>query len=163
MACGEHHPGLPMSFAADAPAPYYWLPEEERAARVDLTPDVCVIDGGEFYVRGVLEIPILGTEELFVWGVWASLSEQSYRRTLELWDDEGRENEPPYFGWLCTDLPVYLDTLSLKTLVHERPVGARPFVELEPTDHPLAVEQREGITPDRAREISHTVMHPDTP
>ncbi|MGW1264432.1 DUF2199 domain-containing protein [Streptomyces drozdowiczii] len=33
-------------------------------------------------------------------------------------------------------------TLNLKTRVHTRPVGDRPFVELEPTDHPLAIEQR---------------------
>jgi hypothetical protein len=31
---------------------------------------------------------------------------------------------------------------------------------LEPTDHPLAVEQRTGITLDRVREIATAVMHP---
>ena len=29
--------------------------------------------------------------------------------------------------------------------VHQRPPGLRPTLELEPTDHPLAVHQREGI------------------
>ena len=29
----------------------------------------------------------------------------------------------------------------------------RPFIELEPTDHPLAVEQRSGITFDRLLEL----------
>jgi hypothetical protein len=43
--------------------------------------------------------------------------------------------------------------------VHTRPVGERPFVELEPTEHPLAVEQRTGITLDRVREIAATVLH----
>jgi hypothetical protein len=32
-------------------------------------------------------------------------------------------------------------------------------VELEPTDHPLAVEQREGISEARAREIAESVLH----
>ncbi|MFD4373901.1 DUF2199 domain-containing protein, partial [Streptomyces sp. NPDC058527] len=79
----------------------------------------------------------------------------------DLWDTPGREAEPPYFGWLTTDLPIYAPTtLNLKTHVHTRPVGERPYVELEATDHPLAVEQRTGITPDRVREIAAAVLHP---
>jgi hypothetical protein len=31
-------------------------------------------------------------------------------------------------------------------MVHTQPVGFRPQVEVEPTAHPLAVEQREGVT-----------------
>jgi hypothetical protein len=45
------------------------------------------------------------------------------------------------------------------THVHTRAVGRRPFVELEPTDHLLAVEQREGITQERVREIAELVLH----
>jgi hypothetical protein len=44
-----------------------------------------------------------------------------------------------------SDLPSQ-GLLSLKTMVHTQPVGVRPSIELEPTDHPLAIEQREGIT-----------------
>ncbi len=77
-----------------------------------------------------------------------------------MWDTVGREAEQPYFGWLTTDLSAYSPTtLNLKTRVHTRPVGERPFVELEPTGHPLAVEQRTGITWDRVREIAETVRH----
>ncbi|MEV0977865.1 DUF2199 domain-containing protein [Streptomyces sp. NPDC049915] len=77
-----------------------------------------------------------------------------------MWDTPGREAERPYFGWLTTDLPVYpTTTLNLKTHVHTRPLGERPFVELEPTDHPLAVEQRTGITLDRVPEIAAAVLH----
>lgn len=45
------------------------------------------------------------------------------------------------------------------TRVHTRPVGERPVIELEPTDHPLAVEQRTGITLDRVREIAAALLH----
>jgi hypothetical protein len=48
----------------------------------------------------------------------------------------------------------------LKTNARTRPVGKRPLIELEPTDHPLAVEQRTGITQDRIREIAIAVLHP---
>jgi hypothetical protein len=55
---------------------------------------------------------------------------------------------------------LYPDTLNLKTMVHLRDGGIRPFVELEPTEHPLAVEQRTGITHDRVAEIYEKMLHP---
>ena len=92
-----------------------------------------------------------------------SLSAASLERATELWETDGRESEPPSFGWLSSELaPLYPSTLHLKTNVHTRPVGERPAVELEATDHPLAVEQREGITITRVIEIANalTPAHP---
>ena len=64
------------------------------------------------------------------------------------------------FGWLSTHLPVYEpSTVNLKTLVHTQPVGERPLLELEPTDHPLAVEQREGIDLARVQELAERLLH----
>lgn len=148
-----------MDFGPDAPAPYDSIPEEEREARCELNADLCVIDEGEFFIRGCLEIPVVDGPRPFVWLVWTSLSEQSFKRTAEIWEMPGRENEPPFFGWLCNSLPLYPETLLLKTNVHTRPLGQRPLVELELTDHPLAIEQRTGITMDRVREIVERLMH----
>jgi len=50
-------------------------------------------------------------------------------------------------------LPLYPSTENLKTRVHLRDNGVRPYIELEATDHPLAVEQRNGIAADRVAEI----------
>ena len=113
----------------------------------------------QFLIQGCLEIPVVDGSEAFAWGVWTSLSQENFKRTVELWGTEGRENEPPYFGWLSSRMPLYPETLNLKTHVHTRPVGQRPFIELEPTDHPLAVEQREGITMARVREIAAALLH----
>lgn len=95
----------------------------------------------------------------FVWDVWVSLSETNFKRASDRWHDPNRTEEPPYFGWLCNNLPGFPETLSLKTNVHTRPLGIRPFIELEPTEHPLAVEQRDGITMARVIEIAETAMH----
>jgi hypothetical protein len=157
--CGKYHAELPMDFAADTPNAYLAIPAEERKARCFLTSDVCVIDAKEFFIRGCLEIPVTDGPRPFVWGVWVSLSEKSFKRVLELWDYDGREQEPPYFGWLCTRLPLYADTALLKTHVHLRPMNKRPFIELQPTDHPLAVEQRRGIKMARVREIAAALLH----
>lgn len=149
-----------MDFGADTPAAYDSIPTGERDLRCELTADFCVIDNSEFFVRGCIELPVNDGPRPFVWGVWTSLSQESYQPLRDIWDTPGRESEPPFFGWLCTMLPPYPDTFLLKTHVHTRPVGQRPFVELEPTDHPLAVEQREGITMDRVREIAEALLHP---
>ncbi len=157
--CGQFHADLPMDFGADAPAPYYAVPKEERETRCNLTSDLCIIDGEHFFIRGCLEIPVLVGPRPFVWGVWTSLSKENFKRAVEMWEKPGREHEPPYFGWLCTSLPLYPDSLHLETHVHTRPIGQRPFVELEPTDHPLSVEQRRGITMERVREIAEALLH----
>ena len=110
---------------------------------------------------GAVVIPVTdaaGTE--FDWGVWVSLSRDSFTRALSLWSAPGREREQPYFGWMSTELPLYRpSTLSLKTRVHTQAVGQRPLIELEPTDHPLAVEQRTGITLARVQEIAEMLLH----
>jgi hypothetical protein len=143
----------------DAPIHYYGIPDYQRAERAELSSDQCVIDGKHYFVRGCLDIPIHGSSDVFNWGVWVSLSERSFHRMSELWETSGRESEPPYFGWLCTRLPIYPDTTNLKTHVHTRRLGERPFIELEPTDHPVAVEQRSGISPARAKEMAEILLH----
>jgi hypothetical protein len=94
------------------------------------------------------------------YGVWSSLSEQSFKRVLELVDDPRRNHEPPYFGWLSNSIPGYLETLNLKVDVVTREPGLRPLIVLQDGDHPLIDEQRRGITMDRVYEIAELNMHP---
>jgi hypothetical protein len=159
--CGEFHPGLPFSYGSTAPVPYYDIPEAEREERVLLSSDQCVIDDEHFFIMGRLEIPVHDADDgVFSWNVWVSLSKENFERASDLWETSGRENQPPYFGWLSTSLPCYeVDTFLLKTNIHTRKVGERPFVELEPTDHPLAIEQRTGIDLKRVQEIAECVLH----
>lgn len=142
-------------------APDVWDPSFESDPDSMLSSDQCVIKGRHFFIRGLIEIPVIGSQDVFSWGVWVSLSKDNFTRALEVWNTEGREAERPYFGWLSTELALYSeDTTNLKTNAHTRPVGKRPFIELESTDHPLAVEQRTGITQARVREIAMAVLHP---
>ncbi|WP_331752069.1 DUF2199 domain-containing protein [Streptomyces sp. NBC_00829] len=157
--CGEFHADLPTSYSTMAPD--VWDPAFENTPDSMLSSDQCVIKAQQFLVKGMIEIPVIDSDEVFSWGVWVSLSRDNFAHSLNLWDTPGRESEPPYFGWLTTALSIYApSTLNLKTNVHTRKVGQRPLVELEPTDHPLAVEQRTGITMDRVREIAEGVLHP---
>jgi hypothetical protein len=157
-SCDQIHEGMP-SFGARAPLSYYDIPEDERAQRCNLGSDECVIDEKHFFVRGCLEIPVVGESEPFTWGVWVSLSEASFTEWVKHFGDARRSHIGPFFGWLNAWLKPYPDTMSLKTHLHLRDNGIRPLVELEPTDHPLAIEQRESISVARVAEIYAQVVH----
>jgi hypothetical protein len=155
--CDEEHEGLP-DLGCDAPDPYLQVPKEERAERTTYTLDRCTVrdeDGEEHYfVRGVIPIPIHGHKEPFGVGVWVSQSRANFERY------EDNEDMEPTFGWVVNHLGHYEPTtFLLKARVHFSGDERRPTIELEPTDHPLAVEQRDGITIERAWEIVHRYMH----
>ena len=156
--CGEHHEGLP-GLSADAPLYYYSVPQPERADRCRLDADTCVIDEEFFFVRGCLEVPIIGESHPFIWGVWVSLSRKAFDDFLRLYPEKHRSHAEPLFGWLSASLKGYPETENLKTMVRLRDHGQRPFIELEPTDHPLAIEQRSGISIARVGEILSTYFH----
>lgn len=156
--CGQFHEELVMNFGADAPGVYYSVPPNERDQRCDLTSDICVIDQDAFYVRGLIEIPVLDGTLPFAWGVWVGINFQNFRRMFELWESPERVNEPPFPGWLATALPLYPETLDLNVFVYNRPVGQCPTIKIA-ADHPLAIEQRIGITLDRVRAISEEILH----
>jgi len=159
--CGKEHDTGEISFGADVPVQWYLVSDRERE-RSELSGETCVLDADDqchFFVRACLDIPIKGTQHTFTWSVWVSLSEKSFLEMSEHWEDPSRTSLGPYFGWLCTKIPEYPDTVFLKTMVHQREVGQRPTVELEETDHPLSVDQRNGIDPMRMQEIISKVLH----
>ena len=67
--------------------------------------------------------------------------------------DEDMSDWEPMFGYLSNRLPGYPETLALKTSVQTKREGDRPILTLEPTDHPLVIEQQDGMSLARALEI----------
>ncbi|HVO32185.1 MAG TPA: DUF2199 domain-containing protein, partial [bacterium] len=103
--------------------------------------------------------PVKGLDRPFVWTVWVALSEEDFERAVDLWQEPSRVTEPPYAATLATRIPIYPETLELQTRVYTREVGKRPRVVIESASHPLAKEQREGITLARVREIAEALLH----
>lgn len=123
--CGSHHAELPLNHSAEAPA--VWDPAFAEADDCLLSSDQCVIKAQHYFVKGLIEIPVIGSDEVFSWAVWVSLSRENFSRAADVWDTPGRESEPPYFGWLTTELSAYPSTtLNLKTHLHTRPLGGAP-------------------------------------
>jgi hypothetical protein len=133
--------------------------EAKRRTVCKLTSDFCGIDYRHFFIRGYVEIPIIGHSGVLAWGVWSLLSKESLRRALELFETDPDENEPPRLGWLSNNIEGYPPTLNLETNVYFQTQMLRPKFVLKPTDHPLAMEQHNGITIERVQEIAAVLRH----
>jgi hypothetical protein len=158
--CREQHAELPFSYEAPSPTAWSTIPEADRARRGVLGGEQCVIDGQHHFVKARLLLPVADSKVPFEWVVWVALDPNDFKRMSDLWKKPGREKEPGYPALLATRLPGYArDTVALQGLLHTRPVGERPVLELEQVDHPLVNEQKGGITRKRVQELAELVRH----
>ena len=157
--CGEEHAGLPLDWSYDSPT--HW--DGGKGDRDWLTSDLCqwTDDAGEpaYFIRGVLHVPVPELDDTLRYGVWSSLSKQSFERVVELWDDPRRTDEPPYFGWLSNSLAGYPETVNLPCDVMTAQRDLRPQIVLHDGDHPLVREQKEGIGMDRLLDLIGPRLH----
>jgi hypothetical protein len=151
--CGDVHDDLPD---IGSPAPYYWTDEAARHPESLLTEDLCIVEGRDFFVRGVITIPLHDDENDFGWGVWVSLKKENFEIYRANFDTDAIG---PFFGWLSTEIGYYPEsTLALKTMAHFQGKGMRPRIEVEASEHPLSRQHREGISLAEAWEIVHGYM-----
>jgi hypothetical protein len=153
--CGEIHDDLPdLSF--DRPSYASDVPDYEFEKRVKLNEDLCVVDDEFYFIRGVIKIPIHDYEQDLGFGVWVSQKKENYETYLENYDtpDIG-----PFFGWLSNEFKFSGEpTLRLKTMVHFQGDGQRPLIELDESNHPLSLAQRNGISLNKAWKIAHDYL-----
>ena len=157
--CGLHHKQIPLSFGTDSPNKYSLIPENEREIRCTLSQDQCIIDNKVYFIRGQIEIPVIDNSENFFWGVWIEVSEHDFIRIGDLSEDENRILEKPYFGRLDTPLDPYNGTIGLPVSLITQRVGYIPKVEIIESNHPLFLEQENGITWDRVIDFSKQILY----
>jgi hypothetical protein len=150
---------LPMEYSIQAPSAWLALPEGERQRRGLLTDDFCSIDGKQHFLRGCIELTVHGTAEKFTWGVWVSISQKSRRRIESVFTQKKFHKEPPHPATLVTWIGAYPKPDDIRCQVYIRPGDLRPLVVLQSADYPLAIEQREGITLDRVKQIASQLGH----
>ena len=161
-SCGEIHEGSP-SYGFKAPDHYASLSAEQKEAMGRISSDLCTITHDEhvdYFVRAVLEVPIHGVSEPFTWGLWVSLSEKSFSRYAETYDNPVEGDG--FLGWVCNRVPWYPEGETLATDVVVQLDGKRPLLVLHhgsANDHPLILDQRHGISVAKAQEIAEYLNH----
>jgi hypothetical protein len=173
-SCDEWHTGPMLDVAYDRP--FYWLDEYGSCHRWSLVPsghlettcktfldsEYCAIDNQYFFVRGIIELPILGASEDFRWGVWGSLSRENFETLIKADERKQEPENTQMFSWLSSRIVGYPDTLNLKMTAMIREPGVRPLFHLERGDHPLTRDFYEGITPERVKEIMFQALPPQS-
>jgi len=168
--CGDIHRGSP-SFGYEKPTFYFEVPESDREARIKISSDFCSImpakddleSDTQYFIRATLDVPIEGVNDPFLWGVWVSQSKENFDRYYETYDED--QSGDGSFGWLSINLPSYnlkppgqpLDNLACD--VEWLLSGDRPKIWLHECDHQLYIDQRDGISWERAIEIAKIAMH----
>ena len=160
--CGTEH-RWPFDLAAHAPEPWTGPPEYEpnSALRMDddfLSEDFCILGGKYFMIRGVLPIPVHGMED-FGFGCWSTLSRANFDKYIAGFDSGDYPDRGPWSGWLCNRLADYVGPDPLALRVEPRPDRQRPLLWVQDDDHPLAIAQEEGITPDQVMELFRFYGH----
>ena len=150
-----------MSYDAGMPWAYRYVREApllEDEGRIFLSDDLCVVNNW-FFVRGCIEIPVIGTGDSLTWVTWALIGRDEYARILRMWENPERVFERPYKGLLATEIPGYRKTLFLKAWVHTRTAGEHTWIELDRSKNRLSIEQHEGITMARLQEVAEQRLH----
>jgi len=156
-SCGSQHQGI---FDLSCDKPDFWQRNEEIKDNSDvlnfsdiLTEDFCKIENEDFFIRCVLELPIIESNQTFGFGVWSSISKDNFDLYLKTFDEGQQSHLGPWFGWFSNQLQGFPETINLKCHIYPNDENTRPVIELEPTDHPLSIAQQKGITFDELLEI----------
>jgi hypothetical protein len=152
--CGRTHDKKASELYFRLPDEIYALPQEERGRRCKLNADLCIFDERQFYVRGLLPLPVAGRAKPYCIGVWASVSLQTFARINELWSDPAQASEPRLPGVLSNQIPFHPDTRALHLAIQLTGPTTRPEFFLEPVEHSLYAEQSRGIDDHRASRYS---------
>jgi hypothetical protein len=141
--CGVEVEASQMDVAFGLPDVIFALPQEQRDARARTHSDLCSLDDGRYFIRGVVYIPVqqLGTK--FGWGVWAEVSEDAFLRYRELYDKDGSD-EPYVAGVLANTPPDYIE-VEQPLKIQFGPPDKRPIFTLTHTQSELFREQTEGL------------------
>lgn len=159
--CGEWHDEPALSFACDYPDMYANMSADEREMRAVISSDQCIIDEERFFIRGLIEIPIIETDDVFLWGVWASLTEKNFDEISALWETPGRERivEDSFAALLANSIQGYYPkTADMKIRLRLQPLGSRPVFHVEDQTHMLGAEQAKGISRHAAAQKSSQLL-----
>jgi hypothetical protein len=157
--CGEPHDERLLDIRMSLPDVVHVLDEEDRGRDAWISDDFVALADGRRFVRGLLQIPIPELETRFGYGLWVEANAADWDRLFEHWYDPEQAGFPAVDGALANELDPYGPTLGLRVCLQPTSADTLPDVAVVEADHPLARDQRAGITVGRAEELAAMVLH----
>ena len=152
--CGHEHPPEELELSFRRPDIVASLQAEELQARVQENKDLCVLDGKKFFIRALLPLPVADRERPYNVGLWVEVSQPTFERVYELWDEDDQAEEPAFHAEIANDIRIHPPACGLSASLSLTGPKTRPIVSLSPAEHPLVGEQSRGITAHRAAQYS---------
>jgi hypothetical protein len=150
-SCGQEHEEWP-ALTFSSPAPYNELTNEDKEEFGQLSSDFCVItypEQTDRFIRCTLTQKVTDHCEDLEYGIWVSLSEKNFQDYKDNYNNENHLTQ--YFGWFCSSIPEYNNTLDIPTTVNTRTGNNRPeVIPHEDFDHPFVRDYYDGITKEEA-------------
>jgi hypothetical protein len=147
--CGKGHPGLPTSFSWERPYDFFLLEEAERSSFVRISDSLSHIADDRHFVRCNLTLPVIGSEQELLLGIWVGISKHNFDTLRDFWAREAAyPDPPPLYGVVSGVLPgVDPDrTLWSEVRLNIRRGGLVPALQVEDEANPLYALQHSGIT-----------------
>ena len=117
-----------------------------------LGTDLCEL--GEYrFVRCILPLPIVGTDQRFAFGPWGSVHPDNFDRYVTSSTNPDDAEFEGCFAWLMNPLPVIGSSEPLPCNLIPGAAGERPILEVHDGAHELAELQETGITFDQLLDI----------
>ncbi len=153
--CGQSFAGI-YDLACNAPDVWNGPPEQHPNHTLTedadvLTEDFCVM-GDYRFVRCILPIPIQGTEQVFSFGVWGTLSVDNFNAFCARFDDGTQGELETMFSWLSNAVPTGAP-LPTPAIISPRNDRQRPYLWISDEEHPYFKAQDKGITFDQLLDI----------
>ena len=155
--CGQRHPGLPTDYGFRLPDEVHALSYVDSYLRSRSNADLCTLDEGRHFLRGVIPIPMVESDAEFGWGVWVEVSRESHDTYVQAFEAD-LSTHHRVVGRLANNIPGYGGTLGLEVEIQFQNEGARPSLYFPASSlHALAHEQRNGISHKRHHDILEAV------
>ncbi len=117
-----------------------------------LSVDLCRF-GQHRFIRCVLKLPIIGTDQSFAFGPWGGVNAENFDAYVRNELSGTLDQFEGCFAWMMNFLPGFqIDDWLPCNLVIEDP-QSRPVLEVHDGSHDLARLQEEGITFDQLLDI----------
>lgn len=174
--CGERHDLSRMEPNQRRPDALLGVPEDKRGTATFESKNACILFAktpnslwarfiersrpNRYFLRVLLPFEIEGRDYPFSWGVWVEVNESQYDRVVDLWNEPDQHQEPPFRAVLANNIGDYPPTNGLPGLVYLQDPNTIPKFLLSEGNHPLILEQHEGVTESRVLEWLDAILHP---